>query len=68
MRGGEGEEEVSEEREGGVEHDEYRSGAVSVGEVGCEDYGEEGDEVGRGGEGLGLEAGIAHAVARRGVS
>lgn len=36
--------------------------ASAVGDVGCEEDGGKGDEVGRGGKGLGGEGGVAHAV------
>lgn len=35
-------------------------GAVAVGDVGCGDDDEEGEEVGRGGEGLRVDGGVAH--------
>ena len=44
-----------------MEYYEGGAGAVFVGEVGCEEDGEEGEEVRWGGEGLGLEGCVAHS-------
>ena len=43
-----------------MEDHERGAGGVVVGEVGCEEDGDECDEVGWGGEGLGLKGCVAH--------
>lgn len=58
----EGAEGVAEAAESGVQHYEGGSGLVLIGEVGGHEEEEEGEEVGRGGEGLRGYCCVAHSV------